>query len=179
MLTIILDGIESFDDETEVFTIEGGIPLQFEHSLASLSKWESQFEKPFLSGKEKTTEEALAYIEAMLVTQNPPGDFLHRLSTENFSELSAYMDSKQTATWFNDRPAKPSREVITAELIYYWMISFQIPFECQYWHLNRLFTLLRVCELKSAKPKNMSRREIAERNRALNAQRKAQLGTTG
>jgi hypothetical protein len=85
-----------------------------------------------------------------------------------------------TATWFSDQPGAPkSREVITAEVIYYWMTVFNIPFECEHWHLNRLFTLIRICNIKQSKPEKMSRAEIARRNRELNAQRKAQLGTTG
>ena len=145
-----------------------------------MSKWESIFEKPFLGKQEKTAEEAWAYIEAMLLTQNPPRDFRQKLSEDNFREINEYIESKQTATWFNDKSgAKPSREIITAELIYFWMISFQVPFECQYWNLNRLFNLIRFCNIKSAKPKKMSRNEMAARQRELNAQRKAQLGTSG
>ncbi|HXQ38039.1 MAG TPA: hypothetical protein VN843_28790, partial [Anaerolineales bacterium] len=109
-----------------------------------------------------------------------PDDVFEALSEENFQEINTYIERKMTATWFSEQPGTPgSRDVITAELIYYWMIAFQIPFECENWHLNKLFTLIRVCNIKQSKPKKMSRSEIAQRNRMLNEQRKAQLGTKG
>jgi hypothetical protein len=180
MLKITIGAIDVYDESEETFTTQGGFELQLEHSLVSLSKWESEFEKPFLSKSEKTPEETLAYIRYMVLTPNPPGDFLERLSKENLETIHTYIDRKMTATWFSDQPGTPrSREIITSELVYYWMTVFSIPFECETWHLNRLFTLIRICNVKQAKPKKMSRSEIAARNRELNAQRKAQLGTKG
>lgn len=180
MLVITVPGEEVFDDSSQEFSNRGAFQLELEHSLASLSKWESEFEKPFLGDSDKTPEELQAYIKVMVLTENPPGDFLERLSEDNVREINAYIDKKMTATWFAEAPgAPPSRSVITAELVYYWMTQFQIPFECDQWHLNRLFTLIRVCNVKSAKPKKMSPREAADRNRELNRQRKAQLGTKG
>lgn len=180
MLTIIVPGVEMFDETTQEFLTIDDITLELEHSLVSLSKWESIYEKPFLGKDEKTTEEVLGYIKAMTLTQKVPEEVFHKLSEENITEINAYIDAKMTATWFNDPPGAPqSRDVITAELIYYWMVTFQIPFECETWHLNRLFTLIRVCNVKQAKPKRMSRAEIVARNRELNAQRRKQLGTTG
>ena len=179
MLTIIVPGVEVFNDETQEFATVGDVVLELEHSLVSLSKWESKFEKPFLGKTEKTVEEVLAYVEMMAVNKVPPGTF-SKLSEDNFMAINKYIEAKMTATWFNEPPgAPPSRDVITAELIYYWMIAFQIPWECEKWHLNRLFTLIRVCNIKQAKPKKMSRSEIAARNRELNAQRRKQLGTKG
>lgn len=179
MLKIVIDSVEHFDEETQTFVEKGGTEVELEHSLLSLSKWESKFEKPFLGKDDKTTEEILAYINEMVVGEIPEG-FLSKLSEANISAINDYINAKMTATWFSDTTDAPaSRETITAELIYYWMISFQIPFECETWHLNRLFTLIRICNLKGAKPKKMSRAEIARRNRELNAQRKARLGTSG
>lgn len=180
MLSIVVGATEAYDEATQEFTTQGGVELQFEHSLLSVSKWESKYEKPFLGKTEKSTEEVLDYIRFMLLTPNPPGDFLEKLSKENVEEINAYVDRKMTATWFSDQPGAPrSSEVITSELIYYWMTVFHIPFECETWHLNRLFTLIRICNVKQAKPQKMSRSEIAQRNRELNARRKAQLGTKG
>jgi hypothetical protein len=181
MLTITVGAADVFDEGTQQFTTHGGTQLQLEHSLVSLSKWESIHEKPFLGEVEKSSDEVLSYIECMLLGEIPRGDFLTQLSEENFQQINAYIDAKMTATWFSEQPGAPkaSREVITSELIYYWMTVFHIPFECETWHLNRLFTLIRICNVKQSKPKKMSRGEIARRNRELNAQRKAQLGTKG
>lgn len=180
MLTIVIPGIEMFDETAEVFVTNGDITLDLEHSLVSLSKWESKYEKPFLGKEEKTTEEVLDYIRLMTLTPNIPPEAYTRLSPENIGAVNAYIEAKMSATWFHDgQGSAPSREVITAELIYYWLITFQIPFECQYWHINRLFTLIRVCNVKQSKPKKMSRAEVAARNRELNARRRSELGTSG
>jgi hypothetical protein len=179
MLSIVVSGTEMFNEETQEFTTQGGTVLELEHSLVSLSKWESKFEKPFLGKDEKTAEEVMEYIKAMTLTKVPE-EIFSKLSEDNIKAINEYIEAKMTATWFHEPPgAPPSREVITAELIYYWMITFQIPLECERWHLNRLFTLIRVCNIKSAKPQKMSRSEVAARNRELNARRREQLGTKG
>jgi hypothetical protein len=180
MLIITVPGIEHFNEESQEFVTVDDVTLEMEHSLVSLSKWESKHEKPFLGKGDKTTEEVLDYVKLMTLTPNVPEEVFLKLSEENISDINSYIDAKMSATWFNEPPGAPrSRDVITAELIYYWMIEFNIPFECETWHLNRLFTLIRVCNIKQAKPKKMSRSEIAARNRELNAQRRAQLGTKG
>lgn len=180
MLTIVVPGIEMYDESEEVFVSKDDVTLDLEHSLVSLSKWESFHEKPFLGKEEKTTDEIFEYIKIMTLTPNVPEEVFLKLSEENITTINRYIEAKMTATWFSDSPGAPgSRDVITAELIYYWMITFQIPFECQYWHINRLFTLIRVCNVKQAKPKKMSRAEVAARNRELNAQRRSQMGTSG
>ena len=118
----------------------------------------------------------------MILDKNPPEDFLTKLSEANFEQINTYIEAKMTATWFSEQPGAPqsrNNEIITSELIYYWMTVFNIPFECETWNLNRLFTLIRICNLKQSKPKKMSRSEVARRNQELNAQRKAQLGTKG
>lgn len=180
MLIITVGATDVYDEKSETFGDQGGVKLRLEHSLVSLSKWESIHEKPFLGAKSLTSEENLSYIKCMILDPIPPEEIFQQLSIENVESINKYIDRKMTATWFAEQPGAPrSREVITSELIYYWMTVFQIPFECENWHLNRLFTLIRICNIKQAKPKKMSRAEIAQRNRELNAQRKAQLGTKG
>ena len=155
-------------------------PLELEHSLASMSKWESKFAKPFLDADRKSTEEAMFYIECMTLTPDVPPEVFQKLSTSNVDEINAYIESKQSATWFSDDKIKTqSSETVTAEIVYYWMSSMQIPWEAQYWHLNRLFTLIRVFDLKNAKPKPMSKSEQLARQRQLNEERRRKYNTNG
>jgi hypothetical protein len=180
MLTIVVPGVEMFSNTAQEFSTQGDVVLELEHSLVSLSKWESKHEKPFLGKEDKSSEEVLDYIKAMTLTPEVPEDVWQKLNEDNITAINNYIDAKMSATWFSDiQPRAANREMITAELIYYWMIAYQIPFECETWHLNRLFTLIRVCSIKQAKPKKMSRTEMAARNRELNAQRRASLNTRG
>lgn len=180
MLRLVIEGEEFFNEETQTFETNDDVVLDLEHSLLSLSKWESIYQKPFLGSNKKTLEEVFGYLKVMLVTPGIDPDVLYRCSQKNLDDVQAYIDSSQSATTFGIMPERRGPgEIITSELIYYWMVSFNITFECQHWHLNRLFSLIRICNIKNSKPKKMSRNEIAQRNRELNAKRRAELGTSG
>lgn len=179
MLTIILPKGESYNESTNEFEYYDEVVLNLEHSLLSLSKWESKHQKPFLNQEQKSSQEIMDYVEAMILNDHP-ADVISRLTGENIKSINVYIESKESATFFNEtRQPRGRSEVITSELIYYWMVAFQIPFECQTWHLNRLFALIRICGIKNSKPEKMSKSEMAARNRELNAQRRAATGTRG
>ena len=179
MLTITIPAMELFNDLTQEFIETKAQTIQLEHSLVSISKWESKWNKPFLAKNDKTITETLDYIRCMTITQNVNPDVYKRLSRSNIEDINKYIDAPMTATTFSDNNAGKSREIVTSELIYYWMIALNIPMECQRWHLNRLLTLIRVCNVKNTPPKKMSRREIMNRNAALNAARRIQLNSKG
>ena len=180
MLTLVIKGDEYFDDETQSFVTTDSTTLELEHSLVSLSKWESKWCKPFLSKEDKTIEETIDYIKCMTITPNVDQQIYSHLSKENIEEINNYIAAPMTATTFyEEKKATNRKETITSELIYYWMIALTIPMECQHWHLNRLLTLVRVCNIKNEPPKKMSRREIMSRNAALNASRRKQFNSKG
>lgn len=180
MLRIIIEGDESYDEEKNLFEKTNDQVIELEHSLVSISKWESIYKKPFLSSSDKTTEEILGYLKIMMISPNVDFDVLNRLSPQHIEAIQEYINSSQSATTFGDLPERRGPgEIITSELIYYWLVAFNIPFECQHWHLNRLFSLIRICNIKNSKPTKMSRNELAQRNRELNARRKAELNTKG
>jgi len=181
MLQITIPGEELFDEEKQEFVTLKEQTLQLEHSLISLSKWEAKWCKVFLSKQEKTYEETIDYIKCMTLTPNVNPDVYLRLTQANFREIEAYIAAPMTATYFSkDKTGgRSSGEQTTSELIYYWMIALNIPFECQKWHLNRLLTLVRVCNVKNQPPKKMSKKDIASRNAALNAARKKQFNSKG
>ena len=180
MLRITIPATEYWDEQKQEFVQMKEQTLQLEHSLVSLSKWESKWNKAFLTDKKKSFEETLDYIKCMTVTQNVKPEVYDALTTENIKQINEYIEAPMTATWFdNDKSGRTPGETITSELVYYWMISANIPFECQRWHLNRLLTLIRVCNIKNQPPKKISASEIASRNAALNEQRKRQLNTRG
>lgn len=182
MIDIVIPGRELFNEETLEFSELKPTRLRLEHSLVSLSKWEAIWKKPFLSDKDKTSEESLSYIRCMTVTQNVNPDVYPFIPKDEMDRIADYIQDSMTAATFhvrNQGKGKTSRETTTAETIYYWMISLGIPFECEKWHLNRLLNLIRFVSIKNAPQKKMSRREVMDMNRSINEARLKQLHTTG
>lgn len=180
MLSLLIPASELFNNEDNSIINTKETTIQLEHSLVSIAKWEAKWGKPFLSKNPKSTTETYDYIRCMTITQNVDPNIYLSLSSKELDRISEYIDAPMTATVIADSPsAKPNREIITAELIYFWMINYNIPFECQKWHINRLLTLVKVCSVKNNPPKKMSKKEILERNRSLNAQRRKALQTKG
>lgn len=180
LLNVVID--ENYDTETEEFVYEV-YTIRLEHSLVSLSKWESHYEKPFLSDQDKTVEETVSYIKFMALDEVPEAIY-KQLSSENISEVNSYIEAKMTATWFSEPRKKPyqRKQVITSELIYYWMIALGIPHEFETWHLNRLLTLIRVCSVKNGSNQKMNHKDramAAQERREINARRREKYQTRG
>lgn len=181
MLQITVPETELYDEVNNEFITVKEQTLTLEHSLVSLSKWESKWCKPFLSKDGLTTEQTIDYIRCMTITQNVPPITYSLITDENIKQVENYINAPMTATWFSDEKkiGRASSEMVTAELIYYWMIALQIPMKCEKWHLNRLLTLVKVCNIKNAPPKKMGKRATMSRNAAINAARRKQLNTNG
>lgn len=185
MLRITVPAVEEselWDEATETFVKNPGVKeqtLQLEHSLISMSKWESKWCKPFISKDEKTDEETIDYIRCMTINQNVDPSVYDHLTTDNLKDIRDYINAPMTATTVREIKSNNSKEIVTSELIYYWMISLQIPVEFDKWHLNRLMTLIKVFNVKNTPPKKMSQRELMSRNAALNAARRKQHNSKG
>jgi len=174
MLTITIPAInDGWDPVRNCFYALDETTLHLEHSLASLAKWEAKWCVPFSTTEHMTAEQALDYIRCMVLDENFDETVLSRIPQTEMDKINEYIKAPMTATWFNDKNNKRGRKrVITAELIYCWMFAMNIPLECEKWHLNRLFTLLRVCSEENS-PKKESKGETKDRYRQLNAKRRA------
>lgn len=182
MLELTVPGEECWDSEHEVFLQREDQTLKLEHSLVSISKWEQKWHKSFLETKELSADETAHYIKCMTLTQNVDDEVFERAARTQscINEIAAYINNPMTATTFREeKVSKANKEIVTSELIYYWMVACNIPSEYQKWHLNRLLTLIRVCNVKNQPPKKRSKRDIMASNAALNAARKKQLNTKG
>ena len=167
-----------WDERNQQFLSIKETTIQLEHSLLSISKWESKWNKSFINTKDKTEDELIDYIKCMTITKNVDPNIYVCLTAENIQEIVNYINAPLTATTIRDT-GKSNHEIVTSELIYYWMISLNIPVKFEKWHLNRLITLIRVCSIKNQPAKKMSRGEIMQRNAALNAARKKRWNTKG
>ena len=180
MLQITVPAIELWDENKQEFITRKEQTLQLEHSLVSISKWERKWHKAFLGKAEKTNEEVIDYIKCMTITQNVDPETYNYLTSDNITQINKYIEDPMTATTFSDeKKGRGSNQIVTSEVIYSWMISLNVPFKCEKWHLNSLLALIRTHHALSQPPKKRSKREIMSRNAALNAARKQQLNTRG
>ena len=172
---------EKWDEKAEEFITGPDIVINLEHSLISISKWEAKWHKPFLGKQTPQGEEFLDYIKCMTITPNVKDEVYSRLTSENIDDIVKYINDPMTGTTITERGTSKRRssEIVTSELIYYWMVANQIPFECQKWHLNRLMTLIRICGIKNEPDKKMSKRSVMQQNAALNAARRQKLHSRG
>lgn len=184
MITITIPAEEYYDEEKNEFYTTKEITINLEHSLISISKWEAKWHKAFMSKKKRTSEETLDYFRCMTVNKVDPRVF-DRLSSKNVSDILEYINEPMTAVYMDKRTfagegEKFSKDVVTSEVLYYYMISLGIPFECEKWHLNRLLSLIHVCQVKNSSGKNhMSRSQLNRRNASLNAARRKAHNTKG
>ena len=180
MLTIIVPETELYDEQNNEFIQIKEQTLVLEHSLVSIAKWESKWKKSYLSTKSKTYEETIDYIKCMTITKNVNPLIYKSLNRDALTSIEKYINDPMTATYFSEIDDRRSKQsIITAEIVYYWMISLGVPMECQKWHFNRLIALIKVCNIKNDTGKKMSRREILTRNQALNEERKKKYNTRG
>lgn len=180
MLKIEIPDREIWNSKTNTFSMIKGASICLEHSLVSISKWESKYHKPFISKDQKTREEIVYYIKCMTITQNVKDEVYSILTNQNMEEITKYIEDPMTATKIEKtNQSKANSQFLTSELIYYYMVAYQIPFECQRWNLNRLFVLINICNEKNKNPKKYSKKDILSRNAALNKARREKLGTKG
>ncbi len=179
MFEITIPESDYYDEAQERFVTSKRQTLKLEHSLVSLSKWESKWKKPFLSDKPKTWEETIDYVRCMTITQNVNPDAYYAIDESGLKKIQEYINDSMTATWFRKDSNRPSRRIITSEVIYSQMITLGIPVDFEKWHLNRLMTLIRVCSEENAPKKKMGKKEILQQNRALNNARRKQHHTRG
>ena len=179
MLQVTIPEQEYYDDSNNEFIKVDSQELVLEHSLVSISKWESKWKKAFLGKDPKTPEEIVDYVKCMTINKKVDPRVYSVIPDNVFKQINAYIEDSMTATWFSNEMQRPSREIITSELVYYWMIAYGIPFECQKWHLNRLLTLIRICGIKNAPSKKMSKSSILANNSKLNAARRAKYNSRG
>ena len=176
---ITIPEAELFNEATGEFTYVKGQTITLEHSLVSISKWEAKWKKSYISVGPETPEEFLDYLRCMTITQNVDPNLYLTLPPLTLKEIQEYMEDPACATTFSNAGGPKNKEIITAEIIYFWMSEHNISMECQKWHINRLLALIQVCAIKRGDQKKMSRSAIMNQNRSLNEQRKKALKTKG
>ena len=178
-LPIEVPGAEFWDAEKECFEYTEPAKFHLEHSLYSISKWEAKWHIPFLSTKDKTYDQAIDYVRCMCIEEEVDPKVFQGITKKQMDEITAYIENPMTATTFSDKAHGHSRDIITNEIVYFWMTDCGLPFECQFWHINHLLTLIRVCQIKRQPPKKMGKKNTLRSNAELNAARRAALGSKG
>lgn len=163
MIEIVVPATTLFDERTNQFHKTKETTLQLEHSLLSLSKWEAKWQTPFLTDEPHSEEKSLDYFRCMTINRGVDPLVYRAIKPAQFAAIKAYISSPQTATTVNkiEQPSNGHKQVLTSELIYYYMIAYNIPFECEKWHLNRLIMLIRICDVKNQPQKKMSNADFA------------------
>lgn len=181
MLTITIPSAEFWDEKSEQFIYTKAQTLKLEHSLVSISKWESRWHKPFLSKETKTYEETIDYIKCMTLTQNVSPDVYQYITNANIDAVNQYIAASLTASTVREEKGGSTniRKNITSELIYYWMVCYNIPLECQKWHLSRLFMLIRICEAENKPHKKRSKRDLYRYHNEVNAANRKRFNSKG
>lgn len=155
------------------------VRLQFEHSLRSLSKWESKNKIAFLAGREKTPAQMVDYYRCMLLSPEDP-DLVYLLDPSQMEELTNYINENQTASSVpNEGPTQYNPETTTSELVYFWMTALKINWEAQDWHFSRLMMLVQITSYKQQPPKKRNPREVLSDMRRENERRKKLFNTSG
>lgn len=178
-LSITIEKRELYDEKENRFIEIPTRTIVLEHSLLSISKWESKWHKPFFTNNKKSKEEMIDYVRCMTISGVCDPEHYYGLSSKNWKEIHDYIQNPMTATTVKNQMNRSSNEVLTNELIYYWMTELNIPFSCDKWHINRLLTLIEVASVKKKPPKKMSQSAVMRQNHALNAARRAKYGTRG
>lgn len=178
MLEIHIPELEFYDESNNEFFTRKPLDVSLAHSLISISKWEGIWKKAYFpssyqEGLQGGLEE-LSYVECMIIGKTPSYVPMYLLQNHK-RELHEYINDTQTATTLHQLgPRKGVTPTITSELIYYWMIKFGIPFECQRWHVSRLLALIEVCNNKeNAKGNKMNPVDSARYRYELNKKRLA------
>lgn len=170
---------EIYDEEKEMFIDVNEYNLTLEHSLLSISKWESKWHVPYITKKEKTSEQVLDYIRCMNTGKPIPEEVYNYIPGEELDKIVKYINDPMTATTVKTRNNEQNREILTSEVIYYYMFECNIPKECERWHINRLMTLIGVFGVKRDTGTKLSRSEAIARNKMINERNKAKYHTRG
>ena len=173
---------ELWDEKTQQFYSVHAQTIQLEHSLIAISKWEAKWHRPFLDDlrwKKITPDQLMDYIKCMTVTHNVDDIVFRSLQAPQLQEIIDYINDPATATTFSNSDSVPNFEIITSEVIYWEMIALGIWKECEKWNINRLVTLIQVCNNKNKKGQAMPTNKIHSQNRMVNEMRKAKYHTRG